>query len=90
MYKLLSIKTNTWIHEVVYPILLGCGTILLLMGFTYIAVQAVDNYKQASLQWTQETTCVNQLIQQGTKRINIATNNGTCWVEVNGYYRNKI
>ncbi len=35
--------------------------------------------------YIQESYCVQGLIKSGVERINIATDNGKCWVEINGY-----
>lgn len=35
--------------------------------------------------YIQESYCVQGLVKSGIERINIATDNGKCWVEVNGY-----
>ena len=34
----------------------------------------------------QEGECIAKHIAQGVERIDIATKDGTCWVETNGYY----
>lgn len=35
--------------------------------------------------YIQESYCVQGLVKSGVERINIATDNGKCWVEINGY-----
>ena len=35
---------------------------------------------------SKEGECIAHLVSQGVERINIATSNGNCWVETNGYY----
>lgn len=34
-----------------------------------------------------EDACVKTLVEAGTERINIATLDGECWEEENGYYK---
>jgi len=34
-----------------------------------------------------EGECIAHLIAKGVERIDIATDNGRCWVETNGYYK---
>lgn len=35
--------------------------------------------------YIEESYCVRGLVKSGVERINIATDNGKCWVEINGY-----
>ncbi|QPI17663.1 hypothetical protein vBAmePR8F_gp03 [Alteromonas phage vB_AmeP_R8W] len=35
--------------------------------------------------YIQESYCVQGLVKSGVERINIATDNGKCWFELNGY-----
>lgn len=48
--------------------------------------QMIHDVTLASDQYKLESACVREKIAQGVERIDIATKNGTCWVEDNGYY----
>ena len=48
--------------------------------------QMIQDVTLASEQYKLESACVREKIAQGVERIDIATKNGTCWVEDNGYY----
>lgn len=43
-------------------------------------------YNAVNSQYDSEMSCVKDLISNGVERINIATGDGKCWEEENGYY----
>lgn len=64
--------------------LIGALVILASLGASVVeAVSAYTEYEAISLA---ELECVNTLLVS-TDRIDIATGNGTCWAEENGYYK---
>lgn len=48
--------------------------------------QMIQDVTLASDQYKLESSCVREKIALGIERIDIATKDGTCWVEDNGYY----
>ena len=70
MRKLIKISLLVAAVGVTYP----------LMDLAYAAFKS----EQALVH--NEHKCVAELIAQGVQRIDIATGNGTCWDEENGYY----
>lgn len=65
-------------------ILLGLA---LLASLSVTVSVAADKWKEAGKVLDAENQCVAGLIAQEVERINIATGNGTCWEEENGYYQ---
>lgn len=48
--------------------------------------QMIQDITLASDQYKLESVCIREKIALGIERIDIATKDGTCWVEANGYY----
>lgn len=55
-------------------------------GITQMVHDVKLDIKLASDQYKIESACVRKKIALGIERIDIATKDGTCWVEDNGYY----
>ena len=62
---------------------------LALLTFSGYAVSkvVVKKWHIADQQFTAEMNCIQDLVKQGTQRIDIATKNGKCWEEKRGYYK---
>lgn len=50
-------------------------------------VQAKDAWEAAGAVVEAESKCIARMVAQGIERIDIASSNGKCWEEENGYYK---
>ena len=77
-------KLNRNMNTLFYVLsVLGVILFVLSMYFWSLVIE------QATLVHKAEGECIATLISQGVERIDVATENGICWKEKNGYYRNK-
>ena len=64
---------------------------IITLALAYSAFQLytalVQDVTLANEQYKAECQCVREKIALGIERINIATEDGECWVEDNGYYK---
>lgn len=62
--------------------------LLVVCVFTFkVSVTAYSEFDEAREQYKSEGECIKKLIAQGYERIDIGTDNGTCYYIPNGYYK---
>lgn len=55
----------------------------------YLVVMSYHMVSKVYGDYLKESECANNKVQLGVPRKDIATGNGICWVQTNGYYKGK-
>lgn len=89
-YKPSNKSHKTTLKHIVTKVLRYSVYAVIGAGLAYSTFQLytalVQDVTLANEQYKAECQCVREKIALGIERINIATKDGECWVEENGYY----